>query len=50
MGLFLIIVAAIIAAPIVLGILGLIFANLGRIGGVLASVALLVWIGLVMAR
>lgn len=50
MGLFIIIVAAIIAAPIVLGILGLIFANLGRIGGALASVALLVWIGLVMAR
>ncbi len=50
MGLFLIIVAAIIAAPIVLGIIGLIFANLGRIGGALASIFLLVYLGLVLAR
>lgn len=50
MGLFLIIVAAIIAAPIVLGIIGLIFANLGRIGGAICSIALIIWIGSVMAR
>lgn len=50
MGLFIIIVAAIIAAPIVLGIIGLIFANLGRIGGAMASVCLLIWLAAVFMK
>lgn len=45
MELFIIIVAAIIAAPFVFLAIAWFFANLGRIGGALSVVALFVYIG-----
>lgn len=45
MELFLIIVAAIIAAPFVLGLIGWFFSNLGNIGGALSVVALFTYLG-----
>lgn len=50
MSLFLIIVAAIIAAPFVFLVLALLIANLGRIMGGIAAVFLLVYLAAIVAR